>query len=216
MSYLARRRSEAAPPLSLGGVRLTTFSGAPLASMAGGIDAATSFGNPGGSESVEGGRQQRPQMGGSRRALDRTAPHLVHRFFMQRDRFRRRSGHCDAQADVWLFAKTKRTDGQHLGISHPEDLECVCGAPQAATLIEGLPAEVVMADTAYDADHLRQAIAAKGCSPSFPTTRHVRSNIRSTSIFMLSAISWSVASQNSSSSAASQPASKRQPEITGP
>ena len=35
-------------------------------------------------------------------------------------------------------------------------------APQAAALIEGLPAEVVMADTAYDADHLRQAIAAKG------------------------------------------------------
>jgi transposase len=35
-------------------------------------------------------------------------------------------------------------------------------APQAAALIEGLPAEVIMADTAYDADHLRQAIAAKG------------------------------------------------------
>ena len=35
-------------------------------------------------------------------------------------------------------------------------------APQAAAVIEGLPAEVVMADTAYDADHLRQAIAAKG------------------------------------------------------
>jgi transposase len=36
-------------------------------------------------------------------------------------------------------------------------------APQAAALIEGLPAEVVMADTAYDADHLRHAIAvAKG------------------------------------------------------
>ena len=34
-------------------------------------------------------------------------------------------------------------------------------APQAAALLEGLPAEVVMADTAYDADHLRQAIAAK-------------------------------------------------------
>ena len=34
-------------------------------------------------------------------------------------------------------------------------------APQAAALIEGLPAQVVMADTAYDADHLRQAIAAK-------------------------------------------------------
>src|SRR4051794_15907417 len=53
-------------------------------------------------------------------------------------------------------------------------------------------------------------------SPSSPTTRHVRSNIRSTSISMPSAISWNAASQNSSSSAASQPASKRPPEITGP
>ena len=31
-------------------------------------------------------------------------------------------------------------------------------APQAGALIQGLPAKVVMADTAYDADHLRQAI----------------------------------------------------------
>jgi transposase len=89
-------------------------------------------------------------------------------------------------------------------------------APQAAALIEGLPAEVVMADTAYDADHLRQAIAAKGASPSSPTTRHARSNIRSTSISMPSAISWNAASQNSSNSAASQPASKRPPETIGP
>jgi len=62
-------------------------------------------------------------------------------------------------------------------------------------LIEGLPAEVVMADTAYDADHLRQAIAAKGALAVIPTTRHVRSNIRSTSISMPSAISWNAASQ---------------------
>ena len=76
-------------------------------------------------------------------------------------------------------------------------------APQAAALIEGLPAEVVMADTAYDADHLRQAIAAKGArSPSSPTTRHALSNIRSTSISMPSAISSNAASQNSNSSAA--------------
>jgi len=34
-------------------------------------------------------------------------------------------------------------------------------APQAAALIEGLPAQIVMADTAYDADALRQAIADK-------------------------------------------------------
>jgi transposase len=41
-------------------------------------------------------------------------------------------------------------------------------APQASTLIEGLPAEVVMADTAYNADHLRQAIAAKGALAVIP------------------------------------------------
>ncbi len=40
--------------------------------------------------------------------------------------------------------------------------------PQGAALIEGLPAEVVMADTAYDADHLRQAIAAKGALAVIP------------------------------------------------
>src|SRR6266403_3392526 len=56
----------------------------------------------------------------------------------------------------------------------------------------------------------------KARSPSSPTTRHGRSNIRSTSISMPSAISWSAASQNSNNSAASQPASKRQPEITVP
>src|SRR6266403_618911 len=54
----------------------------------------------------------------------------------------------------------------------------------------------------------------KARSPSSPTTRHGRSNIRSTSISMPSAISWSAAAQNSNNSAASQPASKRQPEIT--
>ena len=45
-------------------------------------------------------------------------------------------------------------------------------APQAAELIEGLAAEIVMADTAYDADHLRQAIAAKGALaviPNYPS-----------------------------------------------
>ena len=35
-------------------------------------------------------------------------------------------------------------------------------APQAGPLIQDLPAKVVMADTAYDADHLRQAIADIG------------------------------------------------------
>jgi transposase len=89
-------------------------------------------------------------------------------------------------------------------------------APQAAALIEGLSAEVVMADMAYDADHLRQAIAAKGRSLSFPTTRPAHANIRSTSIFMLSDIWSNAASASSNTSAALQPASKRLPEITRP
>ena len=41
-------------------------------------------------------------------------------------------------------------------------------APQALTLIEGLPAEVVMADTAYDSDQIRQAIADKGALAVIP------------------------------------------------
>ena len=40
--------------------------------------------------------------------------------------------------------------------------------PQAYALIEGLPAQVVMADAAYDADPLRQAIAAKGAVAVIP------------------------------------------------
>jgi transposase len=41
-------------------------------------------------------------------------------------------------------------------------------APQADALIEGLPAEIVMADAAYDSDRLRQAIAAKSALAVIP------------------------------------------------
>jgi len=41
-------------------------------------------------------------------------------------------------------------------------------APQALALIEDLPAEVVMADTAYDSDPIRQAIADKGALAAIP------------------------------------------------
>ena len=42
-------------------------------------------------------------------------------------------------------------------------------APQAERLIEDLPAEVVMADTACDADHFRQAVIAdKGAIAVIP------------------------------------------------
>lgn len=41
-------------------------------------------------------------------------------------------------------------------------------APQAGLLMEGLAADVVMADAAYDADHIRQAIADKGAVAVIP------------------------------------------------
>ena len=41
-------------------------------------------------------------------------------------------------------------------------------APQALPLIEDLPAEVVMADAAYDSDKIRNAIAAKGAVAVIP------------------------------------------------
>ena len=41
-------------------------------------------------------------------------------------------------------------------------------APQAGPLIEDMPAEVVIADTAYDADHLRLAIAQRGALAVIP------------------------------------------------
>jgi transposase len=41
-------------------------------------------------------------------------------------------------------------------------------APQADGLIEDLPAEVVMADTAYDSDKLRDKIATKGAKAVIP------------------------------------------------
>ena len=41
-------------------------------------------------------------------------------------------------------------------------------APQAELLIQGLAADVVMADTAYDSDRLRQKIADKGALAVIP------------------------------------------------
>ena len=58
------------------------------------------------------------------------------------------------------------------GLGCPVRLALTAGqrgdCPQAYALIEDLPAEVVMADTAYDADPLRQAIADKGAVAVIP------------------------------------------------
>ena len=50
----------------------------------------------------------------------------------------------------------------HLTAGHRGD------APQALPLIEGLPAEAVMADTAYDSDRIRKAIDHKGAVAVIP------------------------------------------------
>ena len=52
-------------------------------------------------------------------------------------------------------------------------MRCVAGqagdAPQAHALLAGLPAGVVIADVAYDADHIRAAIAAKRAEVVIPS-----------------------------------------------
>lgn len=41
-------------------------------------------------------------------------------------------------------------------------------APQAAGLLQNAPADVVIADAAYDADHIREAIAQMGAEAVIP------------------------------------------------
>ena len=52
----------------------------------------------------------------------------------------------------------------HLTAGHRGDV------PQAAALIAGLPAQVVLADGAYDAAHFRQLIAERGATAVIPNT----------------------------------------------
>ena len=88
-------------------------------------------------------------------------------------------------------------------------------APQAVALLEGLPAEVVMADTAYDADHLREAIAAKGAIAVIPNNPSRALNIPGRHLYAQRHLVECCFSKVNNS-AASQPASKRPPEITAP
>lgn len=46
-------------------------------------------------------------------------------------------------------------------------------APQADALVENLPADIVMADAAYDSDRLRKAIDAKGAQAVIPSRRSI-------------------------------------------
>lgn len=89
-------------------------------------------------------------------------------------------------------------------------------APQVGALIEGLPAGVNMADTAYDADHLRQSIAAEGTLAVIPnkpsrSLKHPLDKHLYAQRHLVKA-----ASQSSSSSDVSQPASKKNgPKLPG-
>ena len=81
-------------------------------------------------------------------------------------------------------------------------------APQAADLIEGLPAEVVMADAAYDADHLRQAIAAKRALVIPNNPSRALKHLLDKHLFAQRHLS-NAASQSSNNSGALQLASKK-------
>jgi transposase len=84
-------------------------------------------------------------------------------------------------------------------------------APQADALIEDLPAQVVMADAAYDSDRLRKAIADKGAVAVIPNNPSRARNILSTSTSTPSVTSSNAAFQSLSIFAGSQRASRRPP-----
>ena len=60
------------------------------------------------------------------------------------------------------------------GLGNPVAFRLTAGhrgdVPQAVPLIAGLPAQVVLADGAYDAAHFRQVIADKGATAVIPNT----------------------------------------------
>jgi transposase len=60
------------------------------------------------------------------------------------------------------------------GLGNPVAFRLTAGhrgdVPQAAPLIAGLPAQVVLADGAYDAAHFRSVIAERGATAVIPNT----------------------------------------------
>ena len=80
------------------------------------------------------------------------------------------------------------------GLGCPVRFILTAGQKCDAALLEGAPAEVVIADAAYDADHVREAVAEKGARPSFRTILHAPSNTPSMRISTPNAISLNAAS----------------------
>lgn len=53
-------------------------------------------------------------------------------------------------------------------------------APQAEALLQGLPADVVLADAAYDSDRVRDIIARKRAKAVIPNNPHAHASTIST------------------------------------
>jgi transposase len=71
-----------------------------------------------------------------------------------------------SEPDKWCCSALTQAKGVPKWLKLPSII--THAAATSSPSVEGLPAEVVMADTAYDADHLRQAIAAKGALAVIP------------------------------------------------
>ena len=89
-------------------------------------------------------------------------------------------------------------------------------ALQAGPLVEGLAAEVVIADTAYDGDGFRAVIADKQAVAVIPNNPRARQNTRSMLTSTPSVTSSNAALASSSSSAELPLGSRKLPEITSP
>jgi len=77
----------------------------------------------------------------------------------------------------------------------------------APALLEGIDGGAVIADKAYDSNHLRQSSPMPPCSPSSHRSRLARSRSRTTPTSTKTAIGSNAASTSSNTSGASQHAS---------
>lgn len=86
-------------------------------------------------------------------------------------------------------------------------------APQAQPLIDGLPAEIVMADAAYDSDALRSSTAAKGAQAVIPNNPSLAIKYALNKPVYAERHLIDAASRNSSGSGAARPPRKDRPKL---
>jgi transposase len=86
----------------------------------------------------------------------------------------------------------------------------------APALIEGMTPDAVVADRAYDSNALRQAIDRAGAEAVIPSTRSRKAAIPHDRVLYRLRNASNAASTNSSTSAASQPATIASPDTSSP